>query len=75
MQQKRRFTRLFIHFRLALAQQGAQIVRLGMAHILAFHVVDDVLADVLAAIADPLDGPRRPQDVEHLGMVRGSSII
>ncbi len=37
-----------------------------MAHVLALDVVDDVLADVLAAIADPLDGPRRPQHVEHL---------
>lgn len=57
---------LFI-LRSVLAEQLIELVRLGVAHVLAFDVIDYVLADVLAAIADPLYGPRRPQHVQHLG--------
>src|ERR1700719_1615643 len=40
------------------------LLELGVAHILAVHEVDQVFADVLGMIADPLQRTHHPHDVE-----------
>ena len=38
-----------------------------MAHILAFHQIDHLFADIAGMVADALQGAQGPDDVEHPG--------
>src|SRR5688572_13653064 len=48
----------------AAAQVALDVLELGVAHVLAVHHVDHVLADVLGMVADALQRAHDPHDVE-----------